>query len=356
MKVLASYRSALGDRRAAVAILDTLARANPEANSEDAAYQELSNPYQTAPIASYEYINGGSSLFENKSKIGLTTAATLKQDGSALPVDMITATAENNHAHFKGIQDTHGKDVDTDVTTQRYAFMFVHPFTKDEIEYGVTGSEYTLGGHVNFESRDLTGSYQVKGQFNEPNWDYGSTVAFDGRKTALAISRQERISSRLRLSAETGDSVFSLKSVDDAAQDFTVKGLASYLLIPGDLPVELSYGFNGDYFYKKTFSTARNGKKYGIFSAESTEFHALNVGITKTISQESSNTIRPISISAFGGYAYDRLGSGAPQGGVRVRGGWWRGPEFFFEVARSFSTIGASESQTRALASCIWHL
>jgi len=339
---LGNYESSSGQYRSALRHLNAWAKIRPDLAAGDPLLNELAMPYWKTLGGGFEYYDGGDSFKERLYRLGFRAPI-----GIGLPTTMLGFQAETNDASFDDLRNPGGVVQDYSFDRQRYQVQVAHPFVDDEVRVTVRGAEYATGGGVDYEQVDTSGHTNLGVHVNEPDWEYASSLAFKGARDSVAISRDQSLADRFLGQLGLGVNRYSLKGASDAATSMRLSGRLDYVLVK-DLPyVALSYRLFGDYFVDRD-ERGEGAARYHPFTAQSNEFHTVTLGVSQRVGAQTLKATRA-SIFAFGGYAANRLGEGAPEVGAGVRAGGLSGVDFKVEVGRSFSTVSDADAQTRII-------
>lgn len=342
-----SYEARIGDAHRALRTLSDL-EAKGVSDIDYGLLMELRDPYSSVIGGSFESIDGGSAFEEQ-----IYTLFTQAPVSNETVPGVLYGSAEFNHSSLENLRSPTGEIVNKTRNQERYTLEYRHPLERDDLQFGVRGNEENFGAHFRLDLRAEEAGTFIRAQVNEPNWEYSSSIAFDGVKHAAGVGHQMRLSPQLRVGGEVSQNFFELDSVTDAAKSLSANANVGWLLATDPASFELVYALDADYFYDVTERSFASGESYKVFSIQSTEYHSLTLNAVKTL-RPASRDRRPIELYGVGGVAYDRLGETAPLIGAGLRGGQARGLSGQVEIGRTFTTVGNSDTQTRVLASAVW--
>ncbi len=173
------------------------------------------------------------------------------------------------------------------------------------------GSDNTAGAGGRYVWQDQRGSTTLKGNLNQPDWDYVQTVVEDGTKDNIRLERKQIFSSHVKATLGGGFNNYNLNHESDVARstawDLNI-GYTHPVSFSGnarqDLILGAYYTVDAEYF-SNVDSRTLGGTTFMPLPVKSYEIHAINVSASKDFSSA-------LHVEGYGGYAVDRLGDNGP--------------------------------------------
>lgn len=319
---------------------------------KDIALLQKSAEKKLAPEvhASTEYIDGDKSFSEWQS----TVSAKLLTDQTNIAGDYLEGEVSYNRARFRGLRFLNGDIDDVHANQERVRVSYGHPLQDEqEVVGSIYGSSETAGAGADYISRDRHGAWKGALHVQEVNWEYASTIAFDGTKDLVEVGREQFINSQLFGSVETAYQRYSLNDRSNIADSVALRGNLQYALLKAIPSITLSYRLDAEYFLDQKDMIDSFNQSYQMLGADSREFHVVSLGLNNSFTDFPVSDVKT-DLGIFGGYGFNRLGDEAPEIGAVLLIDNPRGPEIRSDIGKTFSTVKDNSTQTRVNFVLIW--
>jgi hypothetical protein len=304
--------------------------------------QELARRYRSA---------SGSSI---GSRLSLTQAGNAREDKivrlySEARVDnriYLGAISDINRVSLEGVRNVrNGQTVNrkrTAVSSELYVEGALSHRILGRLQL-FAGNDSVGIGHI-LTRQDGLGSSSLRLAWQQPEWSYNESIAFDGTRDSVLVQREQQLSNTLSASLGGGAAQYRFDG-DKVADSLLLQGALNYRLSERKLVtrflgkgsyIGLRYALDAEYAGDTRTRTATDGSLFRPLDLQDREFHS----VTTTIGKSWSSGL---VAEGYGGYINDRFGGAGPLFGGAVGYSLHNGLELASEFTQSISSSGSSE-------------
>lgn len=169
----------------------------------------------------------------------------------------------------------------------------------------------TVGAGLESQVPDDDGFFLLRAEYGRPYWDFLQGLVSDGTRDRLAVARSHSFSQRLSGRLELGVNRYGLEDDRDVGRAATASGELRWTIDPGETTWSLGYLLDGEYPFRKETRLRPDGTSYQPLPLSDREVHAFTVNFSSELTGDRRFD-RFLQLDAFGGYGYDRYGTGGP--------------------------------------------
>ncbi len=321
----------LGNRGAALTALK-------EAESLDPGNQDIINRREEIRMPR-SYVSADGSV-KRTNNLSLEQYSRLSGSARVTPDIAVGATLENDHARIDPIVRENGTTARFEGDRQRFTLTGQRvEQSGNQLDANLYLTKETVGAGARYSWLDAKGLSYLQADVFAPEWDYLEGVVGYGTRDDIRVGRKQYFTPALEGNLNLGVNHYGLDGDRDLATTGMVNGELDYI-IPSrfhhiglsaidNTTFTLNYMFDAEYAIDVDDKNGPSGR-YRPFPFSSYEVH----GFTLSLSRE---LMTDLTLDAFGGWAFDRLGGDGPQYGGALTYAPYRGPQVQLRASRGIS-------------------